>query len=206
MAAVGLLAHGAEGERKLSRYSAVALLFHWGIALLIGVNLYLGFRMGFVSGLEKFDLFQLHKSVGVTVLLLSLLRLAWRLINPPPAYADELKWWEHAVAGAVHTLLYVIMIGMPLTGWVVVSASPLNLPTLLFHTIPWPHVAVVHDLPAAAKAKVYGLSDTSHILLAWGALGLITLHVGAALKHHFLDRDAVLLRMVPLLRRRPRKG
>jgi cytochrome b561 len=202
----GPLDRGAEGERKLSRYSAVALLFHWGIALLIGVNLYVGFRMGVVSGLEKFDLFQLHKSVGVTVLLLSLLRLAWRLFNPPPPHVDALKGWEHAVAGAVHTLLYGIMIGMPLTGWIVVSASPLNLPTLLFHTIPWPHVGVVHDLPAAAKAQVYGLSDTSHIVLAWGALGLIAMHMGAALKHHFLDRDAVLLRMVPLLRRRPRKG
>jgi cytochrome b561 len=202
----GPLGREMEGGRKLSRYSAVALLFHWAIALLIGVNLYLGFRMGVVSGLEKFDLFQLHKSVGVTVLLLSLSRLAWRLFNPPPAYVDTLQWWEHAVAGAVHTLLYGVMIGLPLTGWIVVSASPLNLPTLLYHTIPWPHVALVHDLPAAAKAKVYGISDTGHVVLAWGALGLIALHVGAALKHHFFDRDAVLLRMVPLLQRRLRKG
>ena len=89
------------------------------------------------------------------------------------------------------------MIGMPLTGWLVVSTSPYNLPTLLFRLVPWPHLPVVHDLAAAPKAAVNHLSSSAHVALAWGTLGLLALHLGAVVKHQAIDGHPVLGRMWP---------
>lgn len=180
-----------------ARYTNVAIAFHWLIAALILLNLVLGFRMAFLKGLAQFNIFQLHKSVGITILLLSLGRLAWRLMNPPPPEPASLKPWEKVAAQAVHWSFYGIMIGMPLTGWLVVSTSPYNLPTLLYHLVPWPHLPVVHDLPAPQKTAVNHLSGTAHVALAWGTLGLLALHIGAVVKHQFLDGHPVLGRMAP---------
>jgi cytochrome b561 len=184
-----------------TRYSTVAILFHWIIAALILTNLCLGFRMGFLKGLAQFDMIQLHKSVGITILLLSGLRLAWRIANPPPAEPAGLQAWERAAARAVHWGFYGVMILMPLSGWILVSTSRLNIPTLLFHAIPWPHVPGLHGLPAAPKAVVSRASDLTHLVLAWSALGLLVLHVGAVAKHHVLDGHPILGRMLPPGRR-----
>ena len=180
------------------RYSFVAIILHWVIAALILTNLYLGFRMGFLKGLAQFNVFQLHKSVGITILVLSVLRLVWRLLHPPPPATLHLKPWEKIAAASVHWAFYVIMIGMPLSGWIVVSTSKLNIPTVLYRAIPWPHFPFVHDLSPGEKAAVNGASGTSHQIFAWTALILLGLHVGAVIKHHVLDRDAVLGRMLPL--------
>ncbi len=180
-----------------ARYTAVAIGFHWLTAALILLNLVLGFRMSFLKGLAQFNIFQLHKSVGITILLLSLGRLAWRLLNPPPPEPASLKPWEKSAALAVHWGFYVIMIGMPLTGWVIVSTSPYNLPTLLYHLLPWPHLPVVHDLATPQKAAVNHLSGTAHVFLAWSTLALLALHLGAVIKHQFLDGHPVLGRMAP---------
>lgn len=186
-----------------TRYTAVAMALHWIIAALIFTNLFLGWRMGSLKGLAKFELFQLHKSVGITVLLLSVCRLVWRLMNPPPPDQASLKPWERAAAKAVHWSFYAFMIVMPLSGWIAVSASPMNIPTLLYHAIPWPHFPGVHDLPAAARASVGQVSDTTHVTLAFGSVVLLALHIGAVIKHQFLDRHPVLGRMVPFARRVP---
>lgn len=185
-----------------TRYTTVAIVLHWTIAALIVANLYLGWRMGFLKGLAQFNLFQLHKSIGVTVLLLSVLRLAWRLASPPPPEAPSLKPWEKATAKAVHWAFYVIMIGMPLSGWIVVSTSPLNIPTLLYHLVPWPHFPGVHDLADPAKKAVNHVFDLTHVTLAFGSLVLLALHLGAVAKHELLDREPVLFRMLPLVGRR----
>ena len=183
------------GER--ARYTTVSIGFHWLIAALVLLNLVLGFRMAFLKGLAQFNIFQLHKSVGITILLLSLGRLAWRLINPPPPEPASLQPWERAGALTVHWGFYVIMIGMPLTGWVIVSTSPYNLPTLLYHLIPWPHLPVVHDLAAPQKAAVNHLSGAAHTVLAWSTVTLLALHWGAVVKHLLLDGHPVLGRMTP---------
>lgn len=183
-----------------TRYSTVAVLLHWLIAGLIFANLYLGWRMGFLKGLAQFNVFQLHKSIGITVLLLSVLRLAWRLAQPTPE-PPWLRPWEKAAAAAVHWGFYVIMIGLPLTGWIVVSTSPLNIPTLLYHVVPWPHFPGVHDLAAPARKAVNGAFGETHEALAFGTLGLLALHLGAVAKHELIDRQTVLARMLPFLRR-----
>ena len=185
-----------------TRYTLVAILFHWTIAALIVLNLYFGFRLGFVKGLEQFNLFQLYKSVGITILLFSVLRLAWRLLNPPPPEPIGLKGWERISSLAVHWGFYVIMIGMPLTGWIVVSTSSLNIPTLLYHLVPWPHFPGVHALPDGPKTAVNHLSDITHVTLAFATLGLLFLHLGAVAKHHLFDHEPILTRMLPATRRR----
>ena len=181
-----------------SRYSAVAILLHWTIAALLLTNLVLGLQSGNLKGLAQFSLLQWHKSLGITVLLLSVTRLAWRLVHRPPPYPPGLGPWERAAAGAVHWGFYILMLGLPLTGWIMVSASPTNIPTLLYKTIPWPHLGLVHALPMATRKNLDDLFGDIHATLAWTAIGLIALHVAAAIKHQVWSRDLVLWRMAPL--------
>lgn len=168
-----------------ARYSAGAVVLHWLIALALAFQLALGFAMPHDE--RGFALFQLHKSVGITILLLSLVRLAWRLTHRPPPLVEG--GLGGALARTVHGLLYVFMIGQPLTGWAMVSTDATRIPTLLFGTVPWPHL----PLPA-------GLNETmeiSHAALAWTALALIILHVAGAVRHQFLLRDGLLRRIGP---------
>lgn len=189
--------------RSLSRYSSVAIILHWLIALLILANILIAWKFGAMKpGLAYFQIIQLHKSIGITVLLLSVLRLVWRLMNPPPPLPQQMPAWEKLAAAAVHWGFYVVMLGMPLSGWAMVSTSKYNLPTLLYGKIPWPHIGFLHALAQPGKEAVSRWSQTAHGALAWMAYALIVLHVGAALKHAFLDRDEVVSRMVPFLRKK----
>jgi len=187
------------------RFSAPAIALHWAIAALILLNIYLGWRMGEVRGMARFEMMQLHKSVGITVLVLSLARLAWRLINPPPPYPPTMKSWEKLAAGLVHWSFYGLMIGLPLLGWVIVSVSPTNIPTLLYDLVPWPHLPGLGELAFERRRELEEAVGDIHRILAYTTLALLGLHVGAALKHQFWTRDGVLYRMAPFLRfgRRP---
>lgn len=179
------------------RYATFAIVLHWLIAAAIVLQVTLSYRMGGPYTPQSFAVTQLHKSIGITILLLSLARLAWRLVNPPPPLPTGLPRWEVWLAQAVHVGFYVIMIGMPLTGWIMVSASRIELPTLLYGTIPWPDLPIAHLAPAAKTAwrsfgrNAHGLGgDLIYVLLA--------LHVAGALKHQLFSRDEpVLSRMAP---------
>lgn len=184
-------------EAGRARYSRVAMLLHWLVGLLIVANLGIGLRMANATGLARFNIFQLHKSIGISVLLLAAVRLVWRLSHRPPAYPQGMARAERRAASSVHAVLYALMIVLPITGWVVVSASLYNLPTLLFRTVPWPHIGFVHDLPAATRRLVESRAGTVHAVLAWSLLALAVAHAAAALKHQVLDRDDLLARMLP---------
>lgn len=184
---------------SVRRYSAVAIGLHWLIALAIIGQVALGVRMSDLpNGLAKFELFQLHKSVGLTILLLSLARLAWRLTHRPPPYALAVKGWQKTLASSVHVAFYVLIIALPLTGWAAVSASPYNLPTLLWDVIPWPHLPVLADLPQDQKKGVADVLGETHEWLVRLTVVLLFLHVAGALKHQFFDRDGTLWRMLPV--------
>lgn len=185
------------GARTLRRYSLVAILFHWAIAALILYNLYLGWRMDHTQGLGRFTTFQLHKSIGITVLVLSVLRLLWRLTHRPPPHPATMRAWERTAASATHWTFYGLMIIMPFTGWIIVSASALNIPTLLFKRIPLPHLGFIHDRSMATRTVIEHNVSTTHILLAYIFGALILLHIAAALKHQFVQHDGVLRRMLP---------
>jgi cytochrome b561/polyisoprenoid-binding protein YceI len=181
-----------------TRYSTVAIVLHWLIAAAIGMQILIAWRMHDLHTPLGFALTQLHKSIGITILLLSLGRLGWRLANPPPPEPASLAPWEHRLSQVVHLAFYVIMIGMPLTGWILVSTSKTAIPTLLYGVIPWPHVPGLATLPAAARSGWHAFGNNGHGLLAWGAYGLIVLHVAGALKHQLFDRETpVLSRMAP---------
>ncbi len=179
------------------RYSLGAIAFHWVIAALIVFNIWLGWRMDRITGLDRFTLFQLHKSIGITVLALSVLRLGWRLAHRPPPYPATMKPWERVAATTTHWTFYGLMLVMPLTGWVIVSASALNLPTLLYKLIPLPHIGVVHDQPMPVRLAIENNVGTTHVYLAYLFGALILLHIGAALKHQFVQHDGVLWRILP---------
>jgi cytochrome b561 len=188
----------------LFRYTRSAMLLHWTMALGILCMVVIGLVMTQLplSPMLQFKLYQLHKSIGITVLFAAILRLLWRLGHRPPQPPDSLTPIEHLAAEGMHRLLYVFMFAMPLTGWAVVSVSPFNIPTVLFGLIPWPHMPILstlHDKPTAdailSKVHAYG---------GWTLIVLLTVHAGAALRHHLVLRDEVLERMLPawLLRTR----
>jgi cytochrome b561/polyisoprenoid-binding protein YceI len=180
------------------RYSPIAILMHWLIAAAIVLQIVLSSRMGGPRTPEGFAVTQLHKSIGITILLLSLARLGWRLVNPPPPLPQTLPGWERQLARAVHIGFYVIMIAMPLTGWIMVSASRLSLPTLLYGVVPWPNFPGIADLAPAAKMTWHDLAESGHGLLADVTYVLLGLHVAGALKHQlFGDNEPVLARMAP---------
>jgi cytochrome b561 len=184
----------ANSER---RYGAVAVTLHWLIALIIIGMLILGKYMADLprDDPSRFDLIQLHKSIGITVITLSVLRLLWRLVNRVPPLPEGMPAWERFAAHASHVLLYVLIIGLPLSGWALASASPLGIPTIWFGVIEIPHLPGLQGF-ADQHAVEQSFRDT-HELLGDVMIGLVLIHVGAALKHHFWDRDSVLVRMLP---------
>lgn len=176
-----------------ARYDPVAMTLHWVIALSIIIMIPLGLYMDDLPVNVKFDAYIFHKSLGITILGLSLLRLVWRLLNPPPELPAHMNALEKLAARVSHWLFYFLMIAMPLTGWLMVSASK-KFPTVYF----WVGEVPFLPLPEAYSGKdAAHLFNTYHEYLAYGALILLVLHVGAALKHHFIDRDTVLVRMLP---------
>jgi len=177
-----------EASPGRARYSAAAIVLHWTLALLLAFQLGLGWRLeDLPKGVAQFTAFQLHKSVGILILLLSLARLLVRFAKPRPPLAAD-KPAAMLLAKAVHGLLYVAMIGGPLAGWALVSTGKVRLQTMLFGTVPWP------DLPLGPGW--HEPAEVLHSVLAWLLAALIALHVAGALRHHWLRRD-YLGRMLP---------
>jgi cytochrome b561 len=192
------MAVSAYAERP-ARYTAVAILLHWliaaGIAALIVIGLVMTQLTAQISQMEDFKLYQLHKSIGITVLLLVVLRVLWRFTHRPPPLPREMPVAEKGAAHGLHWLLYLFMIGMPLTGWAVVSSSPFNLPTVLYSLVPWPDLPILPTL--ANKAAVSHVLAWVHAYGAWILIALLAIHIGAGLRHHFIKRDGILGRMIP---------
>lgn len=191
------------------RYNAVAITLHWMIAAALLVNLGLGLWMSWAIDApsvqaQAVNAFQWHKSLGLAVLVLSLVRLAWRLLYPPPPLPGTMARWEHCVAAATHWLFYGLMIALPLSGWLYVSAqwrgdAPFNIPTLWFGLFEVPHLLGLSDASRAVRAQVASVAFNVHGAMALAMVILLLLHIGAALKHHLVQRDGVLLRMLPWL-------
>ena len=179
------------------RYTGVAILLHWLIAIAIVTIATLGLVMVNVklAPVWQFRLYQWHKSVGITILLLAVLRLLWRLSHRPPPLPADMPRIERQAAESTHVLLYGLMLGLPLVGWALVSASPYNIPTVLYGVLPWPHLPVLPHL--SNKAAVEGVLKLVHAYGAFVLIGLVALHAAAALRHHLVIRDDVLRRMIP---------
>jgi cytochrome b561 len=181
------------------RYGSVAMTLHWVIAALVLANLCLGLYMTDLPRTDenRFMLFQLHKSFGLTVLVLSFARLGWRLINPVPPPPRGLNPLLRIGARVAHAVLYALIIAIPLAGWAMVSSSSLGLPTPYFGLFAWPNISFLAAMTPTEKAANLDFFKETHQLLAYLAIALVTLHVLAALYHQFLRRDDVLKRMLP---------
>jgi len=173
-----------------ARYTRTAVGLHWLMALalaaIFGVGLYM---TDLPLSPDKLRIYSWHKWAGVTVFLLALARLVWRFTHRPPAPPPDLPAWQQAAAEAAHRLLYALMIAVPLSGWLMSSAKGFQ--TVYFGVLPLPDLLEKNQELGELLAGV-------HKALNFTLLGLVLLHAGAALKHHFIDRDEVLARMLPL--------
>ena len=170
------------------RYTGPAISAHWIIALLIILAWPLGVYMHDLPlSPDKLKLYSYHKWIGITVLLLFVPRILWRITHRPPA-ALPMPAWQHRIAEGTHHLLYLLMFLVPLSGWLMSSAKGFQ--TVYFGVLPLP------DLLAKDKA-LGNLLETVHVALNFTLIAVLLGHVGAALKHHFIDRDDVLTRMLP---------
>ncbi len=182
-------------------WGLLARLLHWAMAVLIIFMLGLGFYMvEILSGddsdtlLQRFALTQTHKSWGVVVFALALVRIFWRLLNPTPALPDRMGSLERGLARAGHLGLYICMILMPLSGWLMASASPFQdsygIKNMVFQQFELP------DPFQPGSQELNDLFANIHFVAAIVLVIILVTHVGAALKHHLIDRDSVLRRMV----------
>jgi cytochrome b561 len=186
--------------RSSERYTSPAIVLHWIMAVGIFALLILGLVMTHATLplMRKFQLYQLHKSIGITILLAGFLRLAWRSSHRPPPLPTHMTKLERSAAEGGHLLLYSLLFGLPLTGWALVSASVLNVPTLLYGHVHWPHLPFLATLPH--KAPVEAVLKQVHRYAAWFFIVIVLGHALAALRHHFLQGDDVLRRMLPFTR------
>jgi cytochrome b561 len=170
-------------------YTAIAKLFHWGMALVFAGVIVLGFVMTDMPlSPEKLQYYAWHKWAGVSVFMLVWLRLVWRVLNPPPAYPSTMSPWVKGVAHLGHAALYGLMIVIPVSGWLLSSAKGVQ--TVWFGVLPLPDLL--------EKNKELGqLLHEVHEALNFVLLFLLAGHVAAALKHHWIDRDDILKRMLP---------
>jgi cytochrome b561 len=174
-----------------ARYTSVAIALHWAMALLILFMIWLGWNMD-----DNEVRYQLHKSVGITLLFLTVVRIAWRLLNPPPPEPSTLKPLEQKLSHAVHIAFYALMVIIPLAGWLLVSISPFQISTVLFGAVDWPHLPFTSGL-RQGNELLHGIVENVHSKGAWVIIVLLGLHVAGAVKHEFGGEEGVIKRMIP---------
>jgi len=181
------------------RYGTVAMTFHWLIAALVITNVVLGIY--FVNAMDAHDpmrriIVQWHESIGATVLVLSLLRLGWRLINPVPKLPADFSPTKRIFARGTHYTLYALMILVPFFGWQLASIP--NRPLVLFGGVHWPKIWYLANMAQPDQRHWAGIMAPSHIVLAFLLLALAIGHLSAAIFYHYtIRKDQILQRMVP---------
>lgn len=177
-----------------ARYSRGAIALHWIIAALIVLNFTLAWVAEELPDEQRYALIGNHKAIGIIVLLLTVLRIVWRLTHKPPPLVETLKAWEAALSKVTHVLIYGLMLAIPLAGWGYSSAYGKGKPVSIFGLFDFPALPVASDKPTV------GMFGELHEITTTIMLVLLALHLGAALKHHFIDKDGTVRRMVPWLK------
>jgi cytochrome b561 len=181
-------------RNTLTRYGAVAQLFHWAIVALVITQFVLAERAEGLSPVAKIGILATHKSVGITILGLALLRLTWRLFYPVPPAPTSTPRWQQRAARVSHFLLYALLFITPVLGWLMSSARAFS--------VSWFGLVTLPDFIEPNKAAYETLHD-AHEFMAKSLAVIAIVHAAAALKHHFFDRDNVLRRMLPVRDRTP---
>jgi cytochrome b561 len=189
-------AHPTTKVVKQTRYSTVAIALHWTIAAAIALQIVLGWRIGDVEGVTRSAVLQLHKTIGVTILVLTVARLVWRLVNPPPPVDSSLAPIEKLASHWVHVAFYGLLLALPLTGWGMVSAQRIGAMKLL-GGVRWPDFPIITGLPGAVQDTLADVLDKTHTALVWVMIAMLALHILGALKHHYISKDPTVSRMAP---------
>jgi cytochrome b561 len=172
-------------SQALLRYDAVARSLHWTIGALIVANLIIG--IGHEPLRQFLPAMPFHKAIGMTVLALSLVRLGWRLTHPAPPLPANMVGWEKVAAHAIHWIFYGLMIALPMTGWIFSSASK--------YPISWFGLFEIPKLAVEKGSALAEITNEVHELLGYAWIALLLIHVGAALRHHFVLKDGLMARM-----------
>jgi cytochrome b561 len=176
-----------------TRYTPLAKLFHWLLALgIVGVFCVGLYMDGLPFSPQKLKLINWHKWAGMTILMLSVLRLVWRLTHRPPdlpaKVLSTMPAWQRVAHHGAHGLMYLLFLAVPLIGWAYSSAA--GFPIVLFGMLPLPDLLSVNKELAEAIKPLHKLS-------AYALAALVVVHVAAVVKHQFIDRDGLLTRMLP---------
>lgn len=192
----------AAGHADEGRYSPVAIVFHWTMAGLAVFQLGWGFWMGRMpAGPGMLAAYQLHFAVGILMLVLVLGRLAWRAFAPDIINDADKPGWESTAAHITHYVFYTCLLGLPLSGWAIVSATARET-SLTLLGLPWP-LMPLGTLDHPTLWAIEAAAEWMHWGLVLSLLALIPIHAGAALKHHLIDRDDVLHGMLPIVPQPP---
>ena len=176
-------------KNTAGRYGSVAMLLHWLMALLLIGLLGLGLYMtGLPLGLQKLKFYGWHKEFGILVLMLVIARVAWRVLNITPILPTHMPTWERFAANSAHYVFYLLMFALPITGWMMSSAS--GLPVSFFGVFVLPDLVSQND-------QLQMLFIEIHKWLGYGLITILCVHIAAALQHHFIYKDDILRRMLP---------
>lgn len=169
---------------ETATYSRVARWLHWIMGLLIIGNL----AGGLLHDLAPRLIMPLHKSTGLLILALALVRIGWRLTHRPPAFPAAMAGWERTVASVTHGIFYALIVVIPLSGWIMASAG--DRPLDFYGLFP------VMKFDVVKESTLWEVAHEGHELLGYAMIGLLVLHIGAALRHHFVLKDGMLARML----------
>jgi cytochrome b561 len=188
-----------ENGMAVERYSKVAIALHWLVAIGIVANIALAWIWPLLADDGVRRAIDTHKSIGITILGLAIMRLLWRVSHKPPAMPAGYAKWEVTASHVAHWLLYLLIFAMPLTGWIMDSAwkDAGTHPMFYFGLFEWPRLGLFMHLDPALKDRMHDLFGAAHELLSWLLYALVTLHLAGALKHQWIDREQELQRMLP---------
>ena len=175
-----------------NKYTKTAVVLHWAIALLIIANCVLGLLFQFIPDEHIRYAIDAHKSFGISVLGLALLRILWRCAHPAPPLPASHARLEILGAKIGHAALYFLMLALPLSGWMHDSAwkDAATHPMSLFWSIPWPRISVISNIEAVRKDQLHELFGTFHNLASYLLYSVLALHIAGALKHQYFDRHS----------------
>lgn len=184
---------------KIERYTRTAIMLHWLIALFIFINVALVWTVDYLPEDFVRPVINTHKSFGITVLGLALMRILWRATHPAPPLPASYPRWERLSAHAAHWILYALIFCLPLSGWMHDSAwkdAPSH-PMFLFGLVPWPRIPWLLSINPADKDYWHDLLGLVHKSFSYVLYAMFVLHVAGAVKHQWFDKEPELQRMLP---------
>lgn len=200
-----------DAQATRPHYHPIGIAFHWAMAALVFFQIGWGWWTSLQpAGYAKVDAYAIHALCGMILLALAFLRAGWRTIAPfiLPALEkpEDLPGWQRRAAEATHIALYALMFVLPLSGWLMLSAGATSNQIHLAFGLSAPALPFTAELSFIESAHLEQTAETIHFYCVWALMALVSAHIGAALKHHFIDRDDVLARILPILARAEASG